>query len=91
MAYSITNECISCNACKIVCPQNAIRRTSESYAITSHRCNECDSQFKDAQCASICPVENAIIDSDGLSLNVTHSLTPSADVLEKVLNLASAK
>jgi ferredoxin len=79
MAFSITNHCISCNACKLVCPENAIQ-VEQQFSITAHRCNECETHFDHAQCASICPVENAIIDGNSMSLNPTLSLSPSPEV-----------
>jgi Fe-S-cluster-containing hydrogenase component 2 len=76
MALSITSLCISCTACKLVCPENAIRVGDNQFTIVEHRCNECSEATGTPQCASICPVENAIIDANGVSLNPTGSLAP---------------
>lgn len=83
MALEITQECIGCSACKIVCPSKAINRQEHTYSI-SHRCNEC-SGLEQPQCASICPVENAIINTQGVALNPTGSLQPHTNILEEIL------
>ncbi|TXR53018.1 4Fe-4S binding protein [Reinekea thalattae] len=76
MALSISEACIACNACKLVCPSNAILTKSPHFQIAAHRCDECQSTAAVAQCASICPVENAILDANGIALNPTGSLAP---------------
>lgn len=81
MSFTITNLCISCNACKLVCPQNAIQKKEDQYIIAAHRCNECETYYDQGQCSSICPVENAIIDAKGIPLNPTSSLAPEPSVL----------
>ncbi|MBD1388217.1 4Fe-4S binding protein [Neiella sp. HB171785] len=75
MAFSITNACIGCNACKLVCPQKAIVSGANGYAIASHRCNECVGHHADPQCASICPIETAIVNAEHRALNPPGSLT----------------
>ena len=82
MSFSITNLCISCNACKLVCPQNAIQKNDDQYTIAAHRCNECETHYENAQCSSICPVENAIVNAEGVPLNPTLSLAPEPSVLK---------
>lgn len=82
MSFAITQACISCNACKLVCPENAIKRSEDSYSITPHRCNECHGHYSNAQCASICPIENAIVDSQSAPINPEGSLSPTISVLE---------
>jgi hypothetical protein len=43
--------------------------------IDTGKCNECDGDYADAQCASICPVEGAILNSVGEAINPSGSLT----------------
>ena len=77
MAYSITDKCIGCHACAIVCPQQAIIKPSDGghqFAIHAKRCNECDGIYDHPQCASICPVEEAILDSQHNAVNPCGSL-----------------
>lgn len=87
MAISITAHCISCNACKLVCPENAIRVGEHHYQVVEHRCNECEPIQGIPQCASICPVENALLDKNGIALNPTGSLAPLDFDREKLLGL----
>lgn len=87
MALSITGLCISCSACKLVCPENAIRIGENQFTIVEHRCNECAEATGTPQCASICPVENAIVDANGISLNPTGSLAPVTFDKERILAL----
>ena len=83
MALAITSHCIGCDACKIVCPTQAIVRTEQQLSI-GRRCDEC-SQLKAPQCASICPVENAIVNSNGNALNPSGSLVPLHATLSEIL------
>ena len=41
MALLITSECINCDVCEPVCPNDAIFEGSEHYQIKSSRCTEC--------------------------------------------------
>lgn len=62
MAYLITEECISCNACIHECPNDAIFENDNlDYEINSVKCTECFGLFDEPQCKSICPVEDAIV------------------------------
>ncbi|RCU52554.1 4Fe-4S dicluster domain-containing protein [Corallincola luteus] len=79
MAFEITASCIGCNACKLVCPQKAITVGPKQYSILPHRCNECVGHHADPQCASICPVETAIVNAEGRALNPPGSLTGLPD------------
>lgn len=85
MSLIITDQCISCNACKLVCPSNAIIISEQKFSIVNHRCDECKAHYKVPQCASICPIENAISNSDGVALNPSNSLSPQPEVLEFIL------
>ncbi|WP_406611362.1 4Fe-4S dicluster domain-containing protein [Agarivorans sp. JK6] len=75
MALSITQSCIACYACKEVCPSKAITSGDKQFAVIAHRCDECANNVNGAQCAQICPVENAIVDANGCALNPPGSLT----------------
>ncbi|MCQ1058583.1 4Fe-4S binding protein [Photobacterium sp. ZSDE20] len=83
MSLTITDKCTGCNACKLVCPNNAIYQGSEAvhYAVHPQRCNECSGQFEDQQCASICPIEEAIVDQYGKTLNPKGSLSPPPNTM----------
>jgi len=56
MALTITEECISCDACEPVCPNQAICLCDEYYQINPKLCTECVGHFEQAQCIEVCPV-----------------------------------
>lgn len=49
MAYTITDECISCGACVDDCPVDAISEGDDKYVIDADICIDCGS------CESTCP------------------------------------
>ncbi len=75
MAFSIIDSCINCWACQPLCPTHAIYEAQPHFLITASQCTECAGHYADPQCASICPVEGAILDSTGHALNPLGSLT----------------
>lgn len=44
------------------------------FVIDPGKCSECEGYFADPQCASICPVEEAILDAEGNPVNPKGSL-----------------
>jgi len=76
MALQITAACIGCHACQLVCPVGAVRPRAARFTILAERCCECQSHHAVPQCAAICPVEEAIVDSAGRALNPVGSLSP---------------
>lgn len=50
MAYKISDECISCGACKPECPVGAISVGETKYIIDPELCISCGT------CAGVCPV-----------------------------------
>jgi ferredoxin len=75
MAYAITPLCVNCFACMDVCPSAAIVEARPHFQVDARRCTHCEGSFADAQCASICPVEGAILDAFGEVVNPLGSLT----------------
>lgn len=75
MALSIVEPCVNCFACLDVCPSQAVVEAKPHFRIDAGRCTECDGDYADPQCASICPVEGAILDGAGRALNPPGSLT----------------
>lgn len=57
MALRITDECINCDVCEPVCPNQAISMGVHIYVIDPDRCTECVGHFDTPQCASLCPVD----------------------------------
>ena len=56
MALKITEECINCDVCEPVCPNQAIFQGIEIYQIDPARCTECVGHFDKPQCQEVCPV-----------------------------------
>jgi ferredoxin len=75
MAYLIIESCVNCWACEPLCPSQAIREARPHFLIDAKRCNECEGHHAAAQCASICPIEGAILDAFGAPANPPGSLT----------------
>ena len=50
MAYTISDECVSCGACAEVCPVGAISEGEGKYVIDADACLDCGA------CAGACPV-----------------------------------
>ena len=57
MALKITEECINCDVCEPVCPNEAISLGLEYYEIDPMKCTECVGHFDEPQCVEVCPVE----------------------------------
>ncbi len=75
MALKIVASCVNCWACEPLCPSKAIHAAAPHFVIESKLCTECDGEYADPQCASICPVEGAIVNAEGIPLNPAGSLT----------------
>ena len=56
MALMITDECINCDVCEPVCPNQAIYEKTDRYYIKTELCTECVGHFDEPQCVAICPV-----------------------------------
>jgi ferredoxin len=57
MALMITDECINCDVCEPVCPNEAIYQGQEIYEIDSELCTECIGHYDKPQCVSVCPID----------------------------------
>jgi len=75
MSLSIIESCVNCYACEPLCPSEAIFMGEDFFLIDGKKCTECDGDFADPQCASICPIEGAILDAAGEAINPPGSLT----------------
>ena len=56
MAYRITDDCASCGACEIECPNQAISEGDDIYVIDPGKCTECVGFYESSRCAEVCPV-----------------------------------
>ncbi len=57
MALIITDECINCDVCEPVCPNDAIYQGHEIYEIDPNLCTECVGHYDEPQCVSVCPID----------------------------------
>lgn len=57
MSLYITDECINCDVCEPVCPNEAIYMGEEIYEIDPGLCTECVGHFDEPQCQKICPID----------------------------------
>lgn len=57
MALKITEECINCDVCEPVCPNEAISAGDDIYIINPDLCTECIGHYDTPQCVDICPVD----------------------------------
>lgn len=62
MSLMITDECISCDACRPECPNEAIAAGDSIYVIDPNLCTECVGYFDEPQCVSVCPVDVCVPD-----------------------------
>jgi len=79
MALLITDECINCDVCEPVCPNNAIYQGPEIYHINPDLCTECVGHFDEPQCRLLCPVDCIPNDPDRIESN--------AELLKKFITL----
>ncbi len=64
MALKISDECINCDVCEPVCPNQAISMGVDIYVIDPARCTECVGHFDQPQCQQVCPVECISLEPD---------------------------
>jgi ferredoxin len=57
MSLMITDECINCDVCEPVCPNEAIYQGAEIYEINPNLCTECVGHFDQPQCVEVCPID----------------------------------
>lgn len=81
MSLIITDECINCDVCEPVCPNQAITQGEFIYEIDPARCTECVGHFSEPQCVSVCPV-------NCIPVNPEHVETPDT-LLQKYERLVA--
>lgn len=62
MALYITDQCVNCDVCEPVCPNQAIAFGARIYQIDPARCTECVGHYDEPQCVEVCPVECILLD-----------------------------
>lgn len=86
MSLSIIESCVNCWACLNVCPSEAIYEAKPHFMIDAKKCTECEGDHADPQCATICPIEGAILDAAGDEVNPAGSLTGiPPEMMEKAM------
>lgn len=75
MPMEIIEGCVNCWACEPLCPTGAIHAAKPHFLINTKKCSGCEGDYAYPQCASICPVEGAILDGLGEAANPPGSLT----------------
>lgn len=80
MSLKITDECINCDVCEPVCPNQAIYEGEMIYEINPDLCTECVGHFDTPQCVEVCPVDcipkdNAHPETQNQLLAKYHRLT----------------
>lgn len=75
MSLEIIESCVNCWACLPLCPNDAIYEAAPTFLINADKCTECEGDFDEPQCATICPIEGAILDAIGEEFNPAGSLT----------------
>ena len=86
MALKITEECINCDVCEPVCPNQAIYPGELIYHIDPSKCTECVGHFDEPQCQILCPVDCIPLDpshqeSQQELINKYHHLKRQAQAL----------
>ena len=64
MALLINDNCTACDACKPVCPNEAISVGDPIYVIDALRCTECVGADDEPQCKLVCPADCIVINPD---------------------------
>ena len=84
MALYITAQCINCDVCVPVCPNDAIDQGEHYFVIDPIKCTECVGHYEKSQCVEICPVNCILPDPnniesrqqlEGKFLNLTQTST----------------
>jgi len=67
VALLINDDCTACDACRPVCPNEAISAGDTIYAIDPFKCTECVGAEDEPQCRLVCPVEGCIVQNPDFS------------------------
>jgi ferredoxin len=62
MALMITDECTSCGACEVDCPNEAISEGEATFVVDFELCTECVGFHDEPQCVSVCPSDCIVPD-----------------------------
>ncbi|MDY5184386.1 DUF362 domain-containing protein [Helicobacter trogontum] len=59
-SLAILNQCIACDACRDVCPTQAIHIGEPIYTIIQQKCILCAGYAENPSCIEVCPVDAII-------------------------------
>jgi ferredoxin len=57
MAYTVTEDCINCDACRPECPTESVSIGDDTYLIDPNTCVECVDFFDTPKCVELCPID----------------------------------
>jgi ferredoxin len=57
MPYSVTEDCINCDACRPECPTESVAVGEETYVIDASTCVECVDYYDTPKCVELCPID----------------------------------
>ena len=83
MALLITDECINCDVCEPVFPNDAIYQGLEIYEIYPNLCTECVGHHDQPQCVEVCPVDCIPKDPNHVETNAQLLLKYKALMIKK--------
>jgi ferredoxin len=64
MALMINEDCTGCDACRPVCPNEAIKSGDPLYRLDPARCTECVGAEDEPQCQLVCPADCIVADPE---------------------------
>ncbi|ACE99288.1 4Fe-4S ferredoxin iron-sulfur binding domain protein [Rhodopseudomonas palustris TIE-1] len=64
MALMINEDCTACDACRPVCPNQAISASDTICAVDALRCTECVGAEDEPQCQLVCPADCIVPNPD---------------------------
>jgi len=64
MALMINEDCTGCDACRPVCPNDAIKSGDPLYRLDPARCTECVGAEDEPQCKLVCPADCIVADPE---------------------------
>jgi ferredoxin len=67
VALLINSDCTACDACRPVCPNEAISAGDAIYVIDPFKCTECVGAEDEPQCQLVCPVDGCIVQNPDFS------------------------
>ncbi len=62
MTLKIDKNCVGCDMCLPVCPNDAIHEQKSMYIINQDKCTECIGFYNKPQCIEVCPINCIAID-----------------------------